>query len=767
MKTPRHFPLIRATALAAVFFLGASVRAIDPPHLTTSYCGSCHLAHFNLGTDLTTIAGNANLCMSCHTPGGSASVGAFVSADQSLPWPGLPTGTNAAGTSHRWDANAAGHLVYLGGAVTPSTGTIFSSGVYTGAYAKTYTLTIATSGTVGTARFNWSATTPGGGAGANVLTGTNVPLDSGVFTTFVNGTNGLFQTGDRWNLFVRNDLRNPTNAALLLHMTNGVLRCSTCHDQHSESVQPFDPTAQAYVTNSSGTLLSGTNRHFMRITNNFNQLCNDCHAARKVINAVAGSHPVEIGISVNATNKLPTLLPLEAGTNNFGCLTCHVVHHGPDGDGKLLRLASSVALCSDCHTDSDTNSAHFSTTNGATLWPGTNFTSLMPARTDPNDRGTCLNCHATHGWPTNAANPTIHFDHLLPDFQENFCYACHATNGPAAKKVYADFQQAYRHPVVNSDPLRRTGRSVECDDCHNPHKAKSGSHVYTATATQFRNTVTNAPSLIGMDGVTFNYSGLTNFQAVATNLFTYIPKTTGVTNEYQICFKCHSGYSWGTGTPPNGNSPNGSASSPVETDVAQEFSPMNKSGHPIVIGLNNYPNSIAPKALATGALKAPWNMNVGTQTMMCSDCHDATTTNYVASAAQGPHGSANQFILRGPNAANWPNVTTFASSWCANCHIDNVAINSSTLGGGTHTSHHGPNACYRCHVVIPHGGKMSRLMADRDGVMPARYAYNNDKTTIYMVSFTKDSATTYNTESQCRTSCGDHSSSSSSSMENW
>jgi hypothetical protein len=154
-----------------------------------------------------------------------------------------------------------------------------------------------------------------------------------------------------------------------------------------------------------------------------------------------------------------------------------------------------------------------------------------------------------------------------------------------------------------------------------------------------------------MDGVAFNSSGLTNFQAVATNLFAYIPKSTGVTNDYQICLKCHSSYSWGTGTPPNGNSPNGTATSPIMTDVAQEFSPKNLSGHPITTGLNNYSNSKAPKALGTAQLKAPWNVNVGTQTMMCSDCHDATTTNYVASATQGPHGSANQFILRGPNAA--------------------------------------------------------------------------------------------------------------------
>ncbi len=516
MKLTRHFFIpVRAVALAAALLFGAPARAVDPPHLTAAACASCHMAHLNAGLDLTTVAGNANLCLSCHAPGGSASSRAFVSGDQALSWPGLPAGTNAAGTSHRWDAGAAGWLVFLGGAAVPSTGMIISSGVYTGAFAKTYTLSIATGGAVGAARFGWTATVPGGGAGTNVLTGAGVPLDAGLSLTFVDGTNVSFQAGDRWNLFVRSDLRNPTNATLQTYLTNGVLSCSTCHAQHSEAVIPFDPAAQPYVTNPAGALITGTNRHFMRIANNFNQLCNDCHAVRNVTNAAAGSHPVEIRFGADAKHKLAALLPLEVGSTNPGCLTCHLVHHGPDADGKLLRLTNSVALCNDCHTLSDPASAHFSPTNSATLWPGGKFGSLMPARTDPNDRGTCLNCHATHGWPTNAANPSVHFEHLLADYQENFCYTCHGTNGPAAKLVYADFQLAYRHPVLNSDSLRHTGRTVECSDCHNSHKAKAGSHVYTATAVAGRNAVTNAPSLLGVTGVAVDYSSLTNFQAPA------------------------------------------------------------------------------------------------------------------------------------------------------------------------------------------------------------------------------------------------------------
>lgn len=224
------------------------------------------------------------------------------------------------------------------------------------------------------------------------------------------------------------------------------------------------------------------------------------------------------------------------------------------------------------------------------------------------------------------------------------------------------------------------------------------------------------------------------------------------TNEYQICMKCHSGYAWLPGSPPNGISPNGSATTPVQTDCAQEFSPMNRSGHPVVTGLDNYPNSIAvggKKGLLAGAMKAPWNTNIGQQTMMCSDCHGTDNTNSLA--AQGPHGSAAQYMLVGPNAANWPNVTlgNIGTSWCMNCH------NNSAGAGHTEGNHSG-SQCYVCHIVVPHGGKMSRLIGSNNGTMPSRYAWNNNVGTMGFQSFLKATTGGYSENGNCRTSCGHH-----------
>ena len=147
---------LKSLVFAVSILLPAAAPAIDPPHVTADLCGSCHIPHSSPGGNLTAVAGDANVCLSCHQSGGSASTLAFASSDQALPYPGLPTnvvGAAASGTSHRWDASAAGHVQFLGGAVTPSTGSVKPLGTYTGYYPKVYTLTITTAGAAGVARF--------------------------------------------------------------------------------------------------------------------------------------------------------------------------------------------------------------------------------------------------------------------------------------------------------------------------------------------------------------------------------------------------------------------------------------------------------------------------------------------------------------------------------------------------------------------------------------------------------------------------------------
>lgn len=162
--------------------------------------------------------------------------------------------------------------------------------------------------------------------------------------------------GNANNLYGLRTVSELTNADLITRLqgNNNVVTCSVCHDQHSQARAPWD-------INSPG---AGANRHFQRIANDLNQMCEDCHYYRIQTHAAiegptAGansfSHPVTQGLNAN-TKGYDRAAPLDANgaaqngarfatggagdgndTNNLvfdgsspnkvRCLTCHRMHY--------------------------------------------------------------------------------------------------------------------------------------------------------------------------------------------------------------------------------------------------------------------------------------------------------------------------------------------------------------------------------------------------------------------------------------------------------
>jgi hypothetical protein len=405
--------------------------------------------------------------------------------------------------------------------------------------------------------------------------------------------------------------------------------------------------------------------------------------------------------------------------------------------------------CTKCHW-SDTAQQAAGASLGAVH--GSDFPALLSGPINPNGTPATFTCNRCHGNATTGTN--LSGKDLATDMAKTG--GRHPVNSDNKHNLAAELAPT---TLYNNGVFSGTNRHVNCLDCHSSHAAKSGVHTYSTTATSTRNLASNP--LAKVSGVQFNYTGLANFVAPAAANYTWVPAATGATYEYQVCFKCHTGFTFGA-TPPNGLSANGTQATPPETDLAQEFNPGNKSGHPVVVALNSFTGNAAPKALTAAVMVTPWNTNVGNQTMLCSDCHN---TDAASPAAQGPHGSAVPFMLRDfgvgkPLPSAWPNVTLTnrATSWCANCH---------TLANAVHTrSNHASTPCYGCHIVVPHGGKMSRLIGDNNSTMPTRYAYSNTLSNMRIQSFTK-AAGSYS-ESNCQSATsgcsGNHGGAAS---ENW
>ncbi len=152
--------------------------------------------------------------------------------------------------------------------------------------------------------------------------------------------------------------------------------------------------------------------------------------------------------------------------------------------------------------------------------------------------------------------------------------------------------------------------------------------------------------------------------------------------------------------------------------------------------------------------------------MTCTDCHATNTAD-----KNGPHGSSIKWMLKGANKA-WP-YTTAANNgtsgttnfrtlsnrstnsgtdnglFCLNCHPSTNANN--VHGKGSHSY----RSCVECHIRVPHGGKVARLMnatGTATSNLPARYWPNGSGTgTIPQLKYFKKatSPTGYGQTTNC------------------
>lgn len=301
--------------------------------------------------------------------------------------------------------------------------------------------------------------------------------------------------------------------------------------------------------------------------------------------------------------------------------------------------------------------------------------------------------------------------------------------------------------VDESRTYIRDNKHVECADCHSPHAA--GGTLHTVGSANGNAIGTNSP-LQGVWGV--QPSTWPTWASPGSGAYNVVSPAT---KEYQICFKCHSGYNsayTAGAVGANGTWSNGWGSSGVDlwTDVALEFNTTsNASFHPVAGGTGNNSTWLNSRMLS------PW-LTVN-QTMTCSDCHQATNA---ASTAYGPHGSAVKKVLRGywpTNSADgtgayWTIGTRDdANLLCWKCHNRANFTSWTTVHQTNHMMvNMSGYRCVDCHLVVPHGGKLAGLIGDGNGQMPSRYARANDRTNTIFTGYTAPGTDA----SDCGVSCG-------------
>jgi predicted CxxxxCH...CXXCH cytochrome family protein len=213
-------------------------------------------------------------------------------------------------------------------------------------------------------------------AGGKPLTLADQANPFGLHST--SGVTTSYQTSHRWDGADSNQAAGaqpPLQAQMtsngLRSRTGNQLACVRCHNQHDK----------------------GAEGKFLRMANDRDQLCLDCHRSRDVQSHTGGSHPV--GVAYNSAN--PAFKVISSASSNpaanlkrylkngaVSCSTCHGVHftdsrsstddgsaafaNVSSGDGYLLRADrrgtdpgvgnDALNLCSTCHAGKTSHNKH-------------------------------------------------------------------------------------------------------------------------------------------------------------------------------------------------------------------------------------------------------------------------------------------------------------------------------------------------------------------------------------------------------------------------
>ena len=215
----------------------------------------------------------------------------------------------------------------------------------------------------------------------------------GTYSTESKNFNKNYQTSHRWD-------GSDTNAAagaqppVQAQMTTGNLRgrtaeslaCVRCHNQHDNSRKDG----------------------FLRVANDQDQLCLDCHRSRNTTDHTKGTHPVGVAYP----------------TGNPASFNAAPVNTNPSNPTSAMKLLNGKVSCSTCH------SVHFADSRSGTVDGSANFANLS------SGDGNLLR--------TELRGATIGAG--LPD-STNLCTSCHA-----GKKNH-----------------NMKGQDVQCADCHGAH----------------------------------------------------------------------------------------------------------------------------------------------------------------------------------------------------------------------------------------------------------------------------------------------------------
>lgn len=241
----------------------------------------------------------------------------------------------------------------------------------------------------------------------------------------------------------------------------GNLSCARCHSVHGTSGE------------------DSTKAPYLRMANDQDQMCRNCHRTRDITDHKLGSHPVNISYtSASAKAKIAagTLLATPAQ-----------VQTAIPGKYSKVKLVNGKVVCSTCHGThgTDSRSSTFDIVTSLTFRPLSASRGYL-LRVDAygktvNDLNICTNCHAQK------KNHNLGGKNGTTPVQCNDCHSGHVEYDPAAVgdeliknnnlvRRYLQYSTAgrpskrvfYRYTGATTKEYYNAAKKGVCQSCHNP-----------------------------------------------------------------------------------------------------------------------------------------------------------------------------------------------------------------------------------------------------------------------------------------------------------
>lgn len=317
--------------------------------------------------------------------------------------------------------------------------------------------------------------------------------------------------------------------------------------------------------------------------------------------------------------------------------------------------------------------------------PGATGTVHQPYASTTSDQ--CSVCHSTHRAQAQSL--------IAAASATQQCYLCHGpaglggpmdvqtgfsggpANDPSTRSYYSHDLAAGGHTLASENEFQGTlNRHSQCADCHNPHDLSSQPDAYSSATHSW----TVSGSYGGASGV-----AVTNGAAGTAPSYALLDGVVNpVTSEYQLCLKCHSGF---TALPAN----DPAKPSRDFTDLGVAFNPNNLSYHPVEAAGRNQSTKMADSLSGSSQYKI-WNLTTA-DTVRCVMCHTSgSTPNTSPTAANlSVHASANRGILVRPYEDRVLSVRgrfyeAAGFALCLACHAETPYMNPSGPGATTATN---------------------------------------------------------------------------------